>query len=122
MTSDISTRRVERMAAAWIAALIVVVLIAQARLLYVFPQPDSARWWGDETGQMLELRTELQDGYARIPTALGSSVAVTNGLVAEIPGLPRRSMEFPRLFFPAMPISCPSAEPLHLFFPLACCF
>ena len=30
---------------------------------------------------MLELRTELQDGVARIPTALGSSVAITNGLV-----------------------------------------
>jgi len=61
--------------------LIVVVLIAQARLLYIFPQPDGARWWGDETGQMLELRTELQYGYARIPTALGSSLAITNGLV-----------------------------------------
>ncbi len=65
----------------FIAALIVVVLIAQARLLYIFPQPDSARWWGDETGQMLELRTELQNGYASIPTALGSSVAITNGLI-----------------------------------------
>src|SRR5450631_2551418 len=78
-----------------IAMAIVVVLIAQARLLYVFPQPDSARWWGDETGQMLELRAEVQNGYARIPTGLGSSVAITNGIVrgnswlaAAIYGLP----------------------------------
>jgi hypothetical protein len=64
-----------------IAVAIVILLFAQARLLYNFPQPDSSRWWGDETGQMLELRTELQDGFARIPTGLGSSVAITNGLV-----------------------------------------
>jgi hypothetical protein len=30
---------------------------------------------------MLELKTELTDGFARIPTGLGSSVAITNGLV-----------------------------------------
>jgi hypothetical protein len=76
-----SSPRAEHYAALLIAALMVVILIAQARLLYVFPQPDGARWWGDETGQMLELRTELQQGYASIPTALGSSVAITNGLV-----------------------------------------
>src|SRR5579864_4094990 len=66
----------------WLLVLmIVLVLFLQARMLYDFPQPDSARWWGDETGQMLELRTELHDGYAHIPTGLGSSVAITNGLV-----------------------------------------
>jgi hypothetical protein len=64
-----------------LAALIVIVLTMQARLLYIFPAPDSARWWGDETGQMLELRAELQDGHARIPTALGSSLEQSNGLV-----------------------------------------
>jgi hypothetical protein len=63
------------------AGLIVIVLILQARTLFIFPQPDSARWWGDETGQMIELRTELQKGYASIPIGIGSSVAVTNGLV-----------------------------------------
>ena len=71
----------ERTASIILGVLIAVGLIAQTRVLYEFPQPDSSRWWGDETGQMLELRTELQDGYARIPTALGSSVAITNGLV-----------------------------------------
>src|SRR5690242_19222784 len=66
----------------WIqAGLIVAVLAFQARLLYIFPQPDSARWWGDETGQMLELRAELHQGFASIPNGLGSSVAITNGIV-----------------------------------------
>ncbi len=81
MATEFSIARLERVAAAFIATLVVIVLALQARLLYIFPQPDGARWWGDETGQMLELRTELQDGYARIPTAFGSSVAITNGLV-----------------------------------------
>ncbi len=60
---------------------VVLVLVMQTRSLYTFPQPDGTRWWGDETGQMLELRSELQTGYAHIPTALGSSLAITNGLV-----------------------------------------
>ena len=81
MASKFSVDRIERYAAVFIAAMIVVVLVAQARSLYIFPQPDGARWWGDETGQMLELRAELQNGHASIPTAMGSSVAITNGLV-----------------------------------------
>ncbi len=81
MTPLRTLRFTERAAAVVLAALLVIVLFQQARLLYVFPQPDSARWWGDETGQMLELRAELHDGYARLPTGLGSSVAITNGLV-----------------------------------------
>jgi hypothetical protein len=87
--------RAERFAAAIIALLLVIVLVAQTRTLYIFPQSDGARWWGDETGQMLELRAELHDGFARIPTGLGSSVAITNGLIrgnswfaAAIYGLP----------------------------------
>src|SRR5689334_3548967 len=76
-----SVPSMERVASWAIAGMIVIILAAQARLLYVFPQPDSARWWGDETGQMIELRAEVEEGYARIPTGLGSSVAITNGLV-----------------------------------------
>ncbi|MFI5201956.1 MAG: hypothetical protein ACHQNE_06185 [Candidatus Kapaibacterium sp.] len=81
MTSPDRPKRLERPATMVVAVLLLILLVAQARLLYIFPQPDSARWWGDETGQMLELRAELHDGFARIPTGLGSSVAITNGLV-----------------------------------------
>src|SRR5665213_3647836 len=72
---------IEWISVSLLTVLILFVLVWQVRLLYVFPQPDGARWWGDETGQILELRSELKDGYAHIPTALGSSVAITNGLV-----------------------------------------
>src|ERR1035437_475245 len=73
--------KLERATWMLLVAAIAFVLVAQSRLLFVFPQPDSSRWWGDETGQMLELRAEMQTGYAHIPTALGSSLAITNGLV-----------------------------------------
>jgi hypothetical protein len=76
-----TSKTYDRLAVWLLAAIIVVILVLQTRLLYIFPQPDSARWWGDETGQMLELRAELQHGYAYIPTGLGSSVAITNGIV-----------------------------------------
>jgi hypothetical protein len=76
-----TSKTYDRLAVWLLAAMIVVILVLQTRLLYIFPQPDSARWWGDETGQMLELRAELQHGYAYIPTGLGSSVAITNGIV-----------------------------------------
>ncbi len=61
--------------------LIVTVILFQTLSIYTFPQPDGARWWGDETTQILELKSELHDGYAHIPTGLGSSVAITNGIV-----------------------------------------
>lgn len=49
--------------------------------LYTTPQYDGARWWGDEFGQIIELRTELQEGAARIPTGIGATVEETNGIV-----------------------------------------
>jgi len=82
-----------------VATLLLILLVAQARLLYIFPQPDSARWWGDETGQMLELRAELSDGFARIPTGLGSSVAVTNGLVRGNSWLAAAAYGLPTIIF-----------------------
>src|SRR5437762_2976434 len=62
-------------------AIILFVLAVQFRSLYIVPMADGARWWGDETGQIIELKTELEEGHARIPIGLGSTVATTNGLV-----------------------------------------
>jgi MFS family permease len=71
----------ERVLSVILIALIVCTIAWQTSSLYVFPMPDSARWWGDETGQIVELKAELHDGYAHIPIGLGSTVAVTNGIV-----------------------------------------
>jgi hypothetical protein len=71
----------ERTAQVVVAALTLVVLIQQLSSLYIFPMPDSARWWGDETGQIVELKAETQQGYASIPIGKGSTVAITNGIL-----------------------------------------
>ncbi len=62
-------------------ALLLLVLTYQFSSLYYFPQYDGARFWGDEFGQVIELKHELEHGYAAIPTGKGATVAVTNGIV-----------------------------------------
>jgi hypothetical protein len=62
-------------------ALLLLILAYQFSSLYYFPQYDGARFWGDEFGQVIELKHELEHGYAAIPTGKGATVAVTNGIV-----------------------------------------
>src|ERR1051325_2833662 len=64
-----------------LTALIVVVLIDQARFLFVYPVADTGMWFGDETWTMLTVHEIARSGIARIPEALGSSLAHSNGLV-----------------------------------------
>lgn len=85
-----------------LAATIVALLATQAHMLYIFPAPDGARWWGDETGQMLELRAELQHGHACIPTALGSSLETSNGLVRSNSWLAAMVYGLPALAFSSL--------------------
>src|SRR5438270_11205922 len=58
-----------------------IVLIDQARFLYTYPVPDTGMWFGDETWTMLTVREIARSGIARIPEALGSSLAHSNGFV-----------------------------------------
>ncbi len=62
-------------------ALITVVVIDQARFLFVYPIPDTGMWFGDETWTMLTLRELARTGVARVPEAIGSSLAHSNGLI-----------------------------------------
>lgn len=86
----------------WLLALaLVVLLVLQFRSLYVFPVYDSARWWGDEFGQVIELKTEIEEGVARIPTGYGATVAETNGIVRANSWLAAAFYGLPAvLFFP----------------------
>lgn len=61
--------------------LLLLVLAYQFSSLYYFPQYDGARYWGDEFGQIIELKHEIEHGYAAIPTGRSATVAVTNGIV-----------------------------------------
>ncbi|HET6513337.1 MAG TPA: hypothetical protein VFH43_14190 [Candidatus Kapabacteria bacterium] len=64
-----------------VGVLLILTLAFQFSSLYYFPQYDGARYWGDEFGQVIELKTELEQGYASIPTGKGATVEVTNGIV-----------------------------------------
>ena len=61
--------------------LIGIVLVDQARFLFAYPVPDTGMWFGDESWTMLTVRALARSGVARVPEALGSSLAHSNGLI-----------------------------------------
>ncbi len=61
--------------------LIAVVLADQAQFLFAYPVPDTGMWFGDESWTMLTVRALARSGVARVPEALGSSLAHSNGLI-----------------------------------------
>ena len=61
--------------------LIGIVLADQARFLFTYPVPDTGMWFGDESWTMLTVRALARTGIARVPEALGSSLAHSNGLI-----------------------------------------
>jgi len=77
----IPNRKKGNLAMATLLVLIAIVLADQARFLFVYPVPDTGMWFGDETWTMLTVRALAQSGVARVPEALGSSLAHSNGLL-----------------------------------------
>jgi hypothetical protein len=53
----------------------------QLRSLVVFPQPNSFRWFGDETWLMSEAHSQMATGIARYDLAAGSTLEHSKGLV-----------------------------------------
>lgn len=74
-------RQRQKIALIALSAMLLIVLGCQFQSLFSLPQYDGARWWGDEFGQIIELKSELEGGYARIPTGKGATVEITNGIV-----------------------------------------
>lgn len=64
-----------------IAALIAVVIMLETFDLTVFPVVDTGLWFGDESWTMATLMSMAQHGVARVPEAIGSSLAISNGFV-----------------------------------------
>lgn len=62
-------------------AAILAVIAYQSIYLFSYPQIDTGWWFGDESWTMLTLREMARSGIARIPEAIGSSIAESNGLV-----------------------------------------
>ncbi len=67
---------------AWLIFGLAAVLFAmQLRSLFVFPEPNSFRWYGDETWLMTEAHQQLSTGKVTYPLAIGSQLAHGKGLV-----------------------------------------
>ncbi len=64
-----------------LAALLFIVLASQLQSLFVFPQPNALRWFGDETWLMTEARSQVTEGVSRYPLAVGTSLTQSKGAV-----------------------------------------
>jgi hypothetical protein len=58
-----------------------VIFASQLRSLFIFPQPNSLRWFGDETWLMSEATQQIATGIVRYPLAIGSTLELGKGLV-----------------------------------------
>jgi hypothetical protein len=58
-----------------------ILFASQLRSLFVFPEPNSLRWFGDETWLMSEAHEQISTGIVRYPLAIGSQLEYGKGLV-----------------------------------------
>jgi len=61
-------------------AMAVVLFVLELRSLFIFPQPNSLRWFGDETWLMSEAMQQIATGIVRYPLAIGSTLEQGKGL------------------------------------------
>jgi hypothetical protein len=58
-----------------------VLFASQLRSLLVFPEPNSLRWFGDETWLMSEAKQQITTAVVRYPLAIGSQLEFGKGLM-----------------------------------------
>ena len=73
--------RLQRILTVLLIAMAAVVFVLQIHSLFIFPQPNSLRWFGDETWLMSEATQQIATGVVRYPLAIGSTLAQGKGLV-----------------------------------------
>ncbi len=73
--------RIQKLLAIAMLAMAAVLFVLQCRSLFIFPQANSLRWFGDETWLMSEAIQQIATGIVRYPLAIGSTLAQGKGLV-----------------------------------------
>src|ERR1019366_9729303 len=73
--------RIERTLAWLMLAMALVLVLLQLRSLFIFPLPNSIRWFGDETWLMSEAKQQITTGVVRYPLAIGSALEHGKGVV-----------------------------------------
>ena len=72
--------RLQRILAIVMIAMAATLFALQLRSLFIFPQPNSLRWFGDETWLMTEAVRQIATGVVRYPLAIGSTLMQGKGL------------------------------------------
>ncbi len=85
-------------------AFAIVLVAMQMRSLMAFPQPNSFRWFGDETWLMSEARQQITTGTVNYPLAIGSTLEHGKGLVL--------SMTWLSTLLYGVPIALANADPV----------
>jgi hypothetical protein len=81
MTERPAETRIERTLAWAFLGMALVLVVLQFRSLFIFPQPNSLRWFGDETWLMSEAKQQITTGIVRYPLAIGSALEHGKGLL-----------------------------------------
>jgi len=76
-----SNPRSDRLLTAILLGLALILVVLQLSSLFIFPQPNSLRWFGDETWLMSEAKQQIATGTVRYPLAIGSMLEHGKGLV-----------------------------------------
>ncbi len=74
-------RRSEIILAVFFGLIVCGLFFEQSLSLYTAPQADATRWYGDETWQMRQFQTQMQEGILRNPDAPQSSIFRNNGIL-----------------------------------------
>jgi hypothetical protein len=73
--------RLQKILTVLMIAMAGVLFASQLRSLFIFPQPNSLRWFGDESWLMSEAVQQIATGIVRYPLAIGSTLEHGKGLL-----------------------------------------
>jgi hypothetical protein len=96
MTEPTAESRIARTLAWLMLAMALALVVLQFRSLFIFPQPNSLRWFGDETWLMSEAKQQIATGIVHYPLAIGSALEHGKGLLL--------SMTWLSSFFYGLPV------------------
>jgi hypothetical protein len=85
-------------------ALALVLFLVQLSSLFVFPLPNSLRWFGDETWLMSEAKSQISMGIVRYPLAVGSTLEHSKGVVLSLTWLSSLLYGLPAALINADPV------------------
>jgi hypothetical protein len=97
--------RLQKILTILLIAMAAVLFAMQLRSLFIFPQPNSFRWFGDETWLMTEAVHQITSGLVRYPLAIGSTLEHGKGLALSMTWLSALLYGLPALIVGHNPVA-----------------